>query len=371
MTTASDLEDTQVGRLAISVATESPSTLTVTSTYEAATITGSRVGPRRDGGAAMHMDRDEANWRALKKLLPSGGAPSPLNQLAIVGNGLDLASGLQSSYADFRDYFHDSCEETAIANLWQVFEQIDKVTEEDWSDFEDALGLVGLPEGIGERDHIDDPEGNDLDPLVEEGWRFGQDFVFVVSSLFSEWVDKSVGQSQPTATPNSVLNVIQNSDAFLSFNYTRTLEEHFSVPVDRVLHVHGLAGDSNGPYFGSPGASSEENFGGSTSTYYSARLSAGLALRSALEKVPRIELVNEFLAHAKPLKEVRSFGFSFGDADIPYLREVIEHCDDLTTWTQYCRASEEKQPEETTVARRCIEVVRKCGFKGPICFRRA
>ena len=57
-----------------------------------------------------------------------------MRNLIILGNGFDLAHGLQTKYSDFRDYIWN--------NNREFYKQLTKYIFEDdlWNDFENALG---------------------------------------------------------------------------------------------------------------------------------------------------------------------------------------------------------------------------------------
>lgn len=128
------------------------------------------------------------------------------------------------------------------------------------------------------------------------------------------------------------------SDALITFNYTGILQSVFGVDGGRILHIHGQAHGSTPLYFGcAPPTKTRWRTAGSNSLTNSVREEALEALLAELTKDPRIDLIDRFLERCRTLSRINSYGFSFGEADHPYVQHLIDrYCDPGTVWTNYC-----------------------------------
>lgn len=160
-------------------------------------------------------------------------------KLYVIGNGFDLWHGIPSSYAQFKEHVrrHDR----------DLFDAVDRYlpAEEDWSDFESALADVDV-------DGIIDDLGHFMPAYSAEDWSDAghHDFQYEVDqvvqhlstelrSRFGEWIRSLEIPTPGIATKR--LNGIDANAAFLTFNYTSTLEDLYAVPYAHVLHIHGDA----------------------------------------------------------------------------------------------------------------------------------
>lgn len=303
---------------------------------------------------------DEASLEASRERICRLG-----RDLAIIGNGFDRATGINSSYADFREFFW---EQAVDATTQGFFGQVDIAAESAWWNFEEALGHLELPSNEEYLEYTSSGDPGEVDSLQERASRDAQDFRLTVGLLFNEWVRQL---NKPSKKPGPVVQLVSSSSLFLSFNYTPTLEEFFGIPCDRVLHVHGGVGGGQ-PYFGCPQAQEQERFQHENPAAAAALSSGNADLRDSFVKTPRVESVQDFIQNRVPLHVVRSYGFSFGPADLEYVRTVVAECAPDALWINYCNVGDDEHPDSSQAAKKCNEVlVDQCGFTGRIEFRRA
>lgn len=168
--------------------------------------------------------------------------------LYIIGNGFDLAHGLESSYGDFytwsegRHYSYDTENDYTdfITKLtWYVGkQQIDTI----WNDFEKALGSARLDKAFSEiiqrAGVIDDPQ-NTKD-IAHDLIEYDSDISGLanIQEIFAEWVKKI---ERTDIEPKFKL---EQNDYYLTFNYTHVLEDIYDIEPSHILHIHG---ESNEP----------------------------------------------------------------------------------------------------------------------------
>lgn len=166
----------------------------------------------------------------------SGRKPS---KLYVIGNGFDLLHGIQSAYWNFKEYVRQRDRE--------VFTAVEEYLPagDDWSSLESALADIDVVNIIEEL-------GQFMTPYGADDWRDSghHDFQYEVEEVvgqlsyklrahFGDWIRTLPIPTRDTA--QAQLNRLDVDAAFLTFNYTSTLQELYAVPDEHVLHIHGEA----------------------------------------------------------------------------------------------------------------------------------
>lgn len=153
--------------------------------------------------------------------------------LFVIGNGFDLAHGIESSYWDFAQWVKAQGNNRLIW-LMDIFFSNKRSL---WSDVETALGEYDeeeifdycSPEEDIDYDHmlrsvaaVEDSPDSLFKPTLEE-----------FLSVYREWVD-SIDISQAKVNQKLLPDY-----KYLTFNYTETLEQVYGIPSTQVLHIHG------------------------------------------------------------------------------------------------------------------------------------
>jgi hypothetical protein len=297
--------------------------------------------------------------------------------LFIIGNGFDLAHGLPTTYEDFHQYLIRRYPEAEDLNVTfdissihtpdggelydesEVASFLIKVISEaeeygQWSDFEASLGRLNLEEYLAEMaSWLDDDDDDDLWKRARRNEDTSRHFYRVVTKIhdiFPEWIDSI--HLRGVKPKKSFMNIIdKKNDLFLTFNYTRVLEEIYEV--ENVFHIHGEQG---GPVIIGHGENRDEDFyyRYTGSEYYLNDLHK--ALRKDTEGV--IRQSNIFFRGLKNIETIFSYGFSFSDVDLPYIRGIMNsHNTKNVTWYLNNFDNEEKRA-------RYQDKIRSCGFKG-------
>ena len=132
-----------------------------------------------------------------------------MKPLFILGNGFDRAHDLKTSYWHFKKWLMTHGRLDVIAELQSLFPAQQDGEFLLWSQFEKALTLY--------------------DKAAVEGWAW--------DSLYLA-IEEEDGKE--TVTSGGILD-LDCSAKFITFNYTETLERLYSIPADRILHIHGKA----------------------------------------------------------------------------------------------------------------------------------
>lgn len=170
----------------------------------------------------------------MKDLIPNKNLIS--NQiLYIIGNGFDLAHGMKTSYENFHQWLLDNGESNAVYRLEMLYPNIRNDIGR-WCDLETALGSITLKDAICyDKDYQDCSDVVNGEDSSHDTYRCGENLknvVDILPGLLRDWV--------ASITTNGVSPIFKlNKGAqFLSFNYTRTLENVYQIKTDNILHIH-------------------------------------------------------------------------------------------------------------------------------------
>ena len=169
----------------------------------------------------------------------------------IIGNGFDLYHGLPTDYYYFGCYVlsHDECLYDDMADMYGFCkgiihghsEEVERVIadREYWSEFEKSLSFLSAQwvEGSLQDDLLlEYPDAVELE--IEKIDRTND-----IKNIMNQWIIDTIDRE---SNYELLINLLQTQkikfnqdDAFLTFNYTHTLEKVYGV--NNVLHIHGEA----------------------------------------------------------------------------------------------------------------------------------
>ena len=156
--------------------------------------------------------------------------------LYILGNGFDLAHGLKTSYSNFKEWLLIHGRSDVIAELQSVFPAQQDGKYLLWSQFEKALtrhNRAAVEGWAWDSLYLATIE-EDGKEIVTSGDILDTAISDIVRNSFSAWVnDIEINGTRIFA--------FDRCAKFITFNYTETLERLYSIPADRILHIHGRA----------------------------------------------------------------------------------------------------------------------------------
>lgn len=270
----------------------------------------------------------------------------------IIGNGFDLHHEIQSSYRCYEKWLESNSPE-----IYNAIIEIYDCDKEWWSDFEKNIGSLNIvdytykvafanqPDLCSE--HCDAMHG---DAQVAVNIELSNLFSSIKDS-FHDWISRL---NKPITTKRIRLNT-ENS-LFLSFNYTKTLEELYGIDASRVLHIHGCVDDDENFIIGH-GSSLEDLrntilHGGSKcqcdinseedrewqddithSLFYQLAEKTTLDIVSSQRKpVDKLMIqYSDFFSALSNIPEIYVYGLSLSPIDLPYL-EKIAGCNPYAVW---------------------------------------
>lgn len=267
---------------------------------------------------------------------------SPSKALCIIGNGFDLHHNLETSYSYFRKYLIDSGRRQYVDQLESFFHAVKKdengkYTFLLWSDLEEAIGRYDLKELFYnltdwiqiDTDHmmrsaaqIEDSPNVFLAPLMDR-----------LPALMEEWIGSiDVTRVSPDiALPSPV--------SFLSFNYTRVLEDVYHIPNECILHIHGIVGGGEELVVGHQTEADESDaFDESAPIYQEESMRNIIDIMNARRK-PTKEIIarnKSFFESLHNITDIYVYGHSCSSVDIDYYYKIRESVREDIIWHLGC-----------------------------------
>lgn len=278
--------------------------------------------------------------------------------LFLIGNGFDLAHHMNSSYDDFRRYVQKrhgystiaraSYEDLDIGDLYKaevgvapdggayydedeaasLVYQLICIAEPKgdlWRDLEASLAhleyaycfdhLPQMTDREGDTDHFAQMHNNE-DRAAEL-----LEVVPYITTLFNEWADTlKTDKVVPRRLFQRLIDPV--SDQFVNFNYTPTLQDVYGAK--KVAHIHGMQGGHLEFGHGDTERSLYDEYEG---TLYGAEGHLQQTHDKLRKDTPAIVARNKGLFSTfknSTVGNVYSYGFSFGDVDLHYVRELAK-----------------------------------------------
>lgn len=167
-------------------------------------------------------------------------------RLFIIGNGFDLNHGYKTDYGNFRKFLSTHDYSIFGIDLSQYF----PVEDPDlWNDFENELEFIDFEEAT---DYI---VGNFTDDMSDKEWdreysrnsalldSFAEAPANIYPALcqaLSDFICKEYRKNSPN--PKKYFeSVFADDSIFITFNYTKTLEDTYKIQNERINHIHGIA----------------------------------------------------------------------------------------------------------------------------------
>ncbi|MCY9002112.1 bacteriophage abortive infection AbiH family protein [Bacillus spizizenii] len=302
-----------------------------------------------------------------------------MSSLFIIGNGFDLAHGLPTRYKDFYNYLlktypdaegldpsfsiqpsgmpdgsleFKKCE--LVAFLIKI---ISEVSGEDWNDFESSLGRLNFNNDLSALSTLFKDEEHDSSDfrMANRNEDVSGNFLLAslkIKDLFSEWINTvDISNVKPKDSFAQLIN--RMGDTFLTFNYTPVLELVYGA-----YFVYPIHGQQNNEIIIGHG---EEDYKEIINSYVGSEYSLSKihsALRKNTEEIIKLAQKEFFELLPNDIEKVYSYGFSFSDVDLPYIKELCKRLDTKNiTWFL-----NDFNYEETGELFK--NKIKECGFKG-------
>lgn len=240
--------------------------------------------------------------------------------LIIIGNGFDLAHGIESSYWNFKCWL-GSRNNQRIIDLMDVF--FSHVTDV-WSNAEQALGEYDEEEILS---YCRPDEEFDYDHSLSSSARIedSPDSIFLpvleeFKSAFYEWVisiDIDDVESIYTFSPQYL---------FLTFNYTDTLESIYGINEGQIAHIHGSRLASYDFVIGHSNRRNPKDVWSKEGLTFELQAHENIVTwMNELVKsyADNIQCHRAFFDNLNGIKNILTYGHSMAEVDWPYFEEII------------------------------------------------
>ncbi|TYS60716.1 hypothetical protein FZD47_21140 [Bacillus infantis] len=270
-----------------------------------------------------------------------------MTKLFIIGNGFDQDHKLKTSYNDFREYLLSQHPEINMEEFNAPTEHYDKDGErvydrvevlsmlfflineaenntEWWSELESSLGHLDFSPAFDYNEDILDEDGHvHYFRTANRNEDIGSGLVIptlTIQHLFADWINNI--DLNAAKVKSDFQRLVSVQDCFLSFNYTDTLEEIYKIAEDNVCHIHGKQNEKI--FFGHGNTEDQTDY--YMQMYIGSEDSLNAINRQLLKNTDEaIENNLDFFDDLEKanIKEIYSYGFSFGKVDHIYLKEIF------------------------------------------------
>lgn len=302
-----------------------------------------------------------------------------MKSLFIIGNGFDIAHGLNTRYSDFMRYllqyetppqeiypgwFYTGDMSQDDQERHALYEKITKYIPKDelWMYFEAALGNIDIEQirednscymlGYGD-ENWSDSANHDYQYMINEELNF--------TKAITEWFRKWIASINTKVLPKqSIVRMIGVDDIFLNFNYTDTLEQTYGIDEYRIKYIHGKAnrgdplilGHHDNSHFSRPvdtSKMSDEKY----ENYLDHIQSIDIREMEANEYIERyfrrtykdteaiIRANSDFFENLPGIQAVNILGHSLSYIDMDYFITVRNHVGNNCLWNISCYSPED------------------------------
>ena len=281
------------------------------------------------------------------------------NTLHIIGNGFDLAHGIESKYQHFKAFMtgHGATFEYyyAAGMLETFYPDFDKIQDEYklWCDLENELPNIDFhaayeysTEDIErEEDHeirfipeMEDAPATFLPPI------FGH-----LYSAFEAWVNQIDINVASIKIPH-----FNPEGYFFSFNYTETLEHLYGIPSSRIKYIHGRRNCGQELILGHCNdVDGDSHLPDNPEIYeYEGYRTVANVINELRKNVSDIMFLNQtYWPTLKDIDQVVVYGQSLSEVDRPYFLQIKNSISPQTNWlfSIHYKNDTEKRQIETNV----------------------
>lgn len=265
------------------------------------------------------------------------GQTTHIDTLVIIGNGFDIWRGLYTNYSQFEKYYFANrsqiLQKLGLTKSWNILRA--DGTNDSFSDVEMIYGNPFEPSELGEafwhtfEDSLRDLDAERLNYFFGKGDDDLDDMDIsiknaqaILREAFCDWISAiTVEEKEPD------FNFGEHC-LFINFNYTDTLEKHFSVPHENIFHIHGEASIKDSIVFGHsmhPQLPVEAlyDFGGRfRGLYFVEKLLYETDKHTYIHYMELLVFLANRGIKLADIEHIYVLGHSFGAADLEYFEEL-------------------------------------------------
>lgn len=246
--------------------------------------------------------------------------------LFIIGNGFDLYHNIKSSYKHFCSWLYLNNHEDFVDNIERMFSDSFHWHDSLWSNFEGILGKYE-PDRIQFWMNIAPANVYDKHDL-DESMKLLKQAIRNIRPLMKKWAEHiEIGQVEP-----KLKTYLGQDSLYLTFNYTKVLEEIYNISAYSICHIHGCVGDdvlivghnsNRNPYSINTGQEEEE-------------IPQGVIVREMNKLNKKIDVQinkhNSFFASLSNIHHIVVLGHSIAGVDSRYFERIHSIVPQNTRW---------------------------------------
>lgn len=249
--------------------------------------------------------------------------------LFIIGNGFDLYHGILSKYKHLCCWLNLNGHESFVDEMQHVFQQLDGKIDTLWCNFETALGCYDLDKVY--LHYYETPKYSSDSSIWEKAANDTVDKVHdlcvQIRPLMKEW-GRAIKINH--VVPQFVL---PKDSKFLTFNYTKVLEEIYGIPSVNICHIHGCVDGSEELITGHDSIRGNTIFGAKSDEEERAKKEIVRHVNGiAKDKTGQYEKNKAFFEKLSNVKRVVVLGHSLSDIDLHYFGKVLSSIKKDAIW---------------------------------------
>lgn len=279
--------------------------------------------------------------------------------LYLFGNGFDIAHGIQTPYSSFRKFLEDNYEDflsrfEAMYHIqplddtepWYTEEAQERwkarVLKDLWKSFEEDIGSPDVEDMYSAASSLSESMPSEgVKDTLDWHWKAEYSFSSDLQKYLLEWLT-TIDTTKANIKKTNLLD--NNSDLFFSFNYTDTLERVYGIK--NVLHIHGgvpscssippIIGHGNKILIETYRRKANEAINNGIDWEASICMAIVKFCESLYKDTDQLIAINQhFFSNLQNINQIISFGVSFGNVDVPYLKKIADEVDSTTKWIAY------------------------------------
>ena len=243
--------------------------------------------------------------------------------LFIIGNGFDIHHGVLSKYMHFCCWLNLHGHEAFVNDMERIFPKLDRRHISLWNNFEDALGDYDLHD-LYTRMHTLNNDSFNPNRWYQEARKEIGRTVEQIRPMMKEW-----------ATHINIENVkpelqLSKESYYLTFNYTKILENVYGIPPQNICHIHGSVDDEE-LVTGFDRTKDPDDHDAPTDEEMYVERGYLMALNK-LDKYQNNPVRKNIDLPLKDISRIILIGHSLGEIDLPYLHFVRNHACPQAHW---------------------------------------
>lgn len=253
--------------------------------------------------------------------------------LFIIGNGFDLHHGISSKYTDFRKWLLDNGHHHFADQLEFIFQRTQDIDL--WSNFEIALGAYdhnSLYHEFADMFEMDYDHTMRCAAQKEDATISAIGYILEdIRPIFAKWVD-----SINIKGVEKDLNLYTESK-YITFNYTRTLENIYGIPKNNILHIHGCASNGEDIVVGHANIVDPSSVSSEDEDMMLYEENGKIQIIEAMNKLAKDVkgVMSRHMGFFKSLSNIQHvivYGHSLSDIDRPYFRLIKDSISPKADW---------------------------------------